>query len=107
MEPRFQNPKGLAMSVRITCISKSGGNHEDPHTAITSLGWANEETGTRGTSTRLQLYDWKEKSGYAYVRDNAGNQVQVGTAETQRGTNYVRTYRDRVWTDNLLALPEC
>jgi hypothetical protein len=96
------------MSVRITCISKSGGNHEDPHTAITSLGWTNEETGARGTSTRLELYDWiKEKSGYAYVRDNAGNQVQVGTAETQRGTKYVRTYRDRVWTDNLLALPEC
>ncbi len=95
------------MSIRITCISKSGGNHEDPHTAIASLGWIGEETGDHGTSTRLELYDWiKEKSGYAYVRDNADNQVQVGTAE-QRGTKYVRTYRDRVWTDNPLALPEC
>ena len=96
------------MSVRITCITKSGGDHEDPHTAITSLGWINEENGNRGSSTRLEMYDWiKEKSGHAYVRDNAGNQVGVGTAETQRGTKYVRTFRDRVWTDNLLALPEC
>jgi len=31
----------------------------------------------------------------------------VGTAVSTRGTKYVRTYRDKVWTDNLLALPEC
>lgn len=96
------------MSVRITCISKAGGDHENPHVAISNLGWINEENNQRGTSTRLEMYDWiKEKSGAAYVHDAAGNQVMVGTAETQRGTKYVRTYRDKVWTDNLLALPEC
>ncbi|HEX4533875.1 MAG TPA: DUF3892 domain-containing protein [Rhizomicrobium sp.] len=96
------------MSVRITCISKAGGDHENPHVAISSLGWLNEEDGKRGTSTRLEMYEWiKEKSGVAYVRDAQGNQVRVGTAETERGTKYVRTYRDKVWTDNLLALPEC
>jgi hypothetical protein len=96
------------MSVRITCISKAGGNHEDPHTAISHLGWINEDTQATGKSTRLEIYAWiKEKSGYAYVRDGAGNTVRVGTAETARGTKYVRTYRDKVWTDNLLALPEC
>lgn len=96
------------MAVRITCISKANGDHENPHVAISSLGWINEENNNRGTSTRLEMYDWiKEKSGVAYVRDNAGNQVRVGTAETPRGTKYVRTYRDKVWTDNLLALPEC
>ena len=96
------------MSVRITCISKANGDHENPHVAISSLGWINEENNSRGTSTRLEMYDWiKEKSGVAYVRDSAGNQVRVGTAETPRGTKYVRTYSDKVWTDNLLALPEC
>jgi hypothetical protein len=96
------------VSIRITCISKDGGNHENPHAAITALGWINEETGKRGTSTRLQMYDWiKFKSGKAYVRDVVGNSAQVGTAETARGTKYVRTYRDGKWTDNLLALPEC
>jgi hypothetical protein len=29
------------MSVRFTCINKSGGNHADPHHAIEYLGWTN------------------------------------------------------------------
>jgi hypothetical protein len=96
------------MSVRITCISKSGGNHENPHVAISSLGWVSDNTNKHGSSTRLDMYDWiKNQSGYAYVRDAGGNQARVGTAETASGTKYVRTYADGVWTDNLLALPEC
>lgn len=96
------------MSVRVTCITKSGGYHENPHAAISALGWVNEDTGATGSSTRLVMYDWiKDKGGYAYVRDARGNEAKVGTAETASGTKYVRTYADRVWTDNLLALPEC
>jgi hypothetical protein len=98
----------IKMSVRITCISKDNGHHENRHVAITSLGWLNEDTNERGSSTRLQLYDWiKDQSGHAYVRDASGNQVTVGTDITAGGTKYVRTYADKVWTDNLLALPEC
>lgn len=96
------------MSVRITCIRKANGDHENPHVAITSMDWINETNKQTGTSTRIEMYDWiKEKSGVAYVRDNAGHQINVGTAETQRGTKYVRTYSDGIWTDNLLALKEC
>lgn len=96
------------MSVRITCISKDNGNHDNPHAAISNLGWINEQDGKTGSSTRLQMYDWiKNQKGVAYVKDAYGNQVQVGTAETSSGTKYVRTYRDKTWTDNLLALPEC
>ena len=96
------------MSIRVTCISKAGGDHENPHVAITRLNWINESTYDKGSSSRLEMYDWiKNKSGDAYVRDNHGNTVKVGTAETSLGTKYVRTYSDGVWTDNLLALPEC
>lgn len=96
------------MSVRITCISKAGGDHENPHAAISNLEWVNEADGKTGDSTRLEMYDWiKNQDGYAYVRDQNGNAVRVGTAETDRGTKYVRTYADGKWTDNLLALPEC
>lgn len=96
------------MSVRITCINKDGGNHDNPHAAISQLGWINEETGKSDKSSRETLYDWiKNKGGHAYVRDKYGNTVRVGTAETAGGTRYVRTYRDKTWTDNLLALPEC
>jgi len=96
------------MAVRITCINKDGGNHENPHVTITDLGWVNEDNNESGKSTRMQMYDWiKNQSGHAYVRDTFGNTVTVGTAETQHGTKYVRTYKDKTWTDNLLALLEC
>ena len=68
----------------------------------------NEETGERNKSARLQVYDWiKNKSGVAYVVDRFGNRANVGTREHSNGTKYVQTYADRVWTDNLLSLPEC
>jgi hypothetical protein len=43
----------------------------------------------------------------AYVRDASGNQARVGTREHANGVKFVQTYADRVWTDNLLAQPEC
>lgn len=96
------------MAIRITCINKSGGWHEDPHHAISYLAWKNEETGAAGKNSRLELYDWiKDKNGVAYVRDSRGNQVSVGTREHANGTRFLQTYADRIWTDNLLALPEC
>src|SRR5580692_1586973 len=96
------------MSIRITCIKKSGGYHADPHHAIEELGWTNEQSGETGRSNRLDMYDWiKNKNGVAVVRDSYGNSAQVGPREHANGTRYVQTYADRVWTDNLLALPEC
>jgi hypothetical protein len=96
------------MAIRITCINKSGGYHADPHHAISHLAWTNEQTGKTGKSTRLEIYDWiKTKKGVAHVRDSRGNQARVGTREHANGTKYLQTYADRVWTDNLLALPEC
>lgn len=94
--------------VRITCINKSEGDHEDPHHAISRLGWINEQTGENGKSTRLEVYDWiKNRGGAAYVRDARGNKATVGTRVSPSGTRFLQTYADKVWTDNLLALPEC
>jgi hypothetical protein len=96
------------MAIRITCINKSDGYHDDPHHAIENLGWSNEETGKTGKNTRLEIYDWiKNEKGVAYVRDSRNNKAYVGTRENANGTNYLQTYADKVWTDNLLALPEC
>lgn len=96
------------MSVRITCINKPGGYHEDEHHAISHLGWAEDGTGKTGKSTRLEMYDWiRNQGGDAYVLDSKGNKAKVETRENQNGTKYVQAYADRVWTDNLLALPEC
>ena len=96
------------MAVQITCINKSGGYHAAPHHAISHLGWRNDATGETGKSTRLEVYDWiKDKGGVAYVMDYQGNKAIVGPREHSNGTKYLQTYADRVWTDNLLALPEC
>lgn len=96
------------MAIRITCINKSRGNHADPHHAIENLGWINEQTNESGKNSRLEIYDWiKNKGGHAYVRDARNNAATVGTREHANGTRYLQTFADQVWTDNLLALPEC
>jgi Protein of unknown function (DUF3892) len=96
------------MTIRITCINKSGGDHADPHHAISHLGWVEDGSGKTGKNTRVEIYDWiEEKKGSAYVSDSRNNRAQVGTRINANGTKYLQTYADQVWTDNLLALPEC
>ena len=96
------------MAIRITCINKDNGNHENPHVAITNLGWINEGTGKTGKNTRIEIYDWlKTGGGQAYVQDQYGNRAPVIPRETARGTKYVQTVRDNTPTDNLLHLMEC
>ena len=57
------------MAVQITCISKDSGNHENPYTAISNLGWKSDSDGSTGNSTRLEMYDFvKNKNGVAYVK---------------------------------------
>ena len=96
------------MAIRITCIRKSAGYHTDPHHAITDLGWVNDKTREHGKSSRQQVHDWlKTQGGRAYVVDKQGNKAYVFPRENAHATQYVQTAADRVWTDNLLALPEC
>ena len=95
------------MAIRITCINKQQGFHQDPHHAIESLGWIEDGTGKNDKSTRLQIYDWlKNQNGSAYVLDRLGNKAFLYPRENPAGTKFVQTYADRVWTDNLLSLPE-
>ena len=97
------------MAIRITCINKAGGRHFDPHVAISDLGWLNDSTGATGKSNRLQFYDWLKQSSanLAYVLDRAGNKAFLYPRENSQGTKFVQTFADKVWTDNLLYLPEC
>lgn len=97
------------MAIRITCINKAEGWHEDPHHAISDLGWINDADGKSGKSTRIQVYDWLKASqaNRAYVTDSRGNTAYVYPRENANGTKFVQTYADGTWTDNLLALSEC
>ena len=95
------------MAIRIICINKANGLHENPYVAISHLGWQNDSTGQSGRSTREEIYAWiKDQGGEAYVQ--AGNaRAEVITAVSSRGTRYVKTRADSTERDNLLKLPEC
>jgi hypothetical protein len=95
------------MSLKITCIKKAGGQHENPYVAITSLTWINEQTDATGTSSREQMYDWIKGGVVAYVKDSQGNKAQLIAQISPSGTKYVKTQADSVTSDNLLKLPEC
>lgn len=96
------------MSVRITCIKKDSGNHENPYVAIESLDWINEQTNATARTTRLDMYDFVvNKKGEAYVKDAQGNVAYLIGAISPRGTKYVKTVADETKTDNLLKLSEC
>ena len=94
------------MSVRITCINKAGGNHEDPHVAISWLGWVEDGTNKTGKTSRVEMHKWVMDGGQAYVRDSLG--VSYLVAKTSRfGNPFVQTTADGRLTDNLLRLSEC
>lgn len=94
--------------IRITCINKDNGNHDNPHEAITFLGWLEDGTGLQGKWPRIRMYNWiKDENGVAYVNDSAGNKVYVQTAESRNGNPFVRTIADGRETNNLLSLMEC
>lgn len=97
------------MAVKIHCINKDNGNHENPYVAISHLGWINEQNGERGRSTRLEMYTFiKDKSGQAYVVDpRDGSKAYLEARVTTLGTKYVRTQSNDTGRDNLLSLPEC
>jgi len=96
------------MSVRITCINKDNGNHDNPHEAIFNFGWTNESTRDSGNSSMAQMVDFIDTnpSGSAYVR--AGQRtVTCYTRMGRSGNKFVQTHADGTPTDNLLELPEC
>jgi hypothetical protein len=96
------------MSVRIICINKDSGNHENRHTAISYLGWTEESTGKGGKISRDDMYKFiTEEGGSAYVKDSRGDIAYLIGAKTARGTKYVKTVADETKADNLLTLPEC
>lgn len=95
------------MSVRITCINKDAGDHNDRHEAITHLGWINDETNVVGKSTRSQMVEFIEGGNKAYTKDSLNNIAYLVVRTSGSGNKFVKTIADGKETDNLLYLPEC
>lgn len=95
------------MSVRVICISKSGGYRENPHEAISHFGWINESTHAKGRSAREDMWAFVKDGREAYVKDDRGNVAKLAAKTNSRGTRYLQTESDGKPSDNLLALSEC
>ena len=102
------------MAIRITCISKSGGYHEDPHHAISRLSWKNEENGKAGNNTQCSLIDlidhltladeWSVRFAFSFVR-NVFRAARSNLQSNGRGSRFVNSSynRNRCSTSSRLA----
>lgn len=96
------------MAVKITCINKDNGHHEDPHMAITHLDWLEEATGKHDKCTRMEMVEFiRDKKGVAYVVGGYGLKAYLEVKRSSHGTWFVRTIPDGTTDNNLLKLPEC
>lgn len=95
------------MSVRITCIQKDNGNHDNPHQAIEKLGWVNSSN-KDGICSLSQMVEFIEKGGRAYVVDSYdSSKVYLYVRTSRNGNKFVQTRSNDTATDNLLELNPC
>jgi hypothetical protein len=91
------------MAVQITHVRFSG--FQKTHEAITTFRWKNDGDGKIGDSSKATMVDWIDnKKGRAFV-SSGSTRVEVTTVHPSGGTPYLRTYADKVWTNNLVNLP--
>ncbi len=83
---------------QVTCINKQPRNNS--HEGITHLG------GQGWNWTRQQVVDSINNRTNTFFTWVNGKRADVGVVKGPNG-DYVRTHADGVWSDNLLALPEC
>jgi len=90
--------------IYITEIRMSRGGSKHQH--IEAVRWERQDSPETGESTLEEMVDWiGNKRGFAHVRDEEQNDVEVHVVRPKTGRPYLRTVGDEVGTDNLLALP--
>ena len=86
--------------IQITAVHMAGG---EGHGHIADLRWRNLTTGGTGESSRAAVVAWLGAEENRAVVHVGQQQVDVGVVDAT--PPYLRTHKDGVWTDNLLALP--
>jgi hypothetical protein len=84
--------------VQVKCINKQPRN--DTHHGITHLG------GEKWKWTRQQVIDSINAKTNTFFTLEGGKRADVGVNRNANG-EFVQTYADGYWNNNLLALPEC
>jgi Protein of unknown function (DUF3892) len=85
-------------------MAPSGNGHEH----IAYLWWQNDKTNETGCSTRETMVAYVKANGDESVwspDQNGGPSAWVHVNNNGR-VEYVQTFADRRWTNNLLSLPE-
>jgi hypothetical protein len=88
--------------VQVTCVNKHP--RDNPHDGITHLGGM--VLGRRWRLTRQAVVDDISNKLNTYYTLVNGKRADVGIVHGTNG-DYLRTYADNQWNDNLLNLPEC
>lgn len=84
--------------VQVTCINKQP--RDNPYDGITHLGGAGWKW------TRQQVIDSINAKANTFYTSVNGNRGDIGVVKGPNG-DYLRTYADGQWNDNLLSLAEC
>ena len=90
--------------LQVTCINKQPRN--DTHSGIKRLAGVNPADSTGWQGSRQNVIDDinnKLHTFFTLVRGKRANVGVNGTAPNQ----WVQTYADKQWDNNLLSLPEC
>src|SRR6266566_5855275 len=94
------------MELQIVCINKPYG-HDNAHEAVVNYGYRDTTSGQTMIVPRQDMVDWVKKPGnQAYVVDNSGQRVNC-YVNSKGTTEFLQTYADGVWKNNLLSLNEC
>jgi hypothetical protein len=89
------------MAHYIAAVHMSGGTQ---HEHIAEVIWMNGSSHVSGKNSTADMVDFIEnKKGDVRVSDGK-TEVSVGVVRPQSGKPYLRTYKDKKWTDNLLAV---
>jgi len=84
--------------LQVTCINKTP--RDDTHHGIVFLG------GVGFKYTRQQVVDFINQGIHTFHTKVNGVRAEIGVNGT-RPNQWVQTYADNRWNNNLLALPEC
>jgi hypothetical protein len=95
------------MAIRITCIKRDAGVHENPYMAISSFGYIDDRSGEKGMLTKEAMYNWVLRGGQVYVKDPAGEPAYLVTAVNHEGKRYVKIKSGGAGEAALLSLEEC
>jgi hypothetical protein len=91
-----------AIQIQITCIRLSGTLlTEARHEHITHAGNAT------GVWPRADIIAWIKSGSYVFFTLVGGLRADIRVREDRIRGEYIQTYADGVWKDNLLALPRC